>query len=169
MPLLLVLVLVGVPLLELVVVLQVGQAIGAWPTIGLLVATSVAGAWLLKQEGRRAWRQFRTTVDQLRWPGEEVASGVLVVLGGVLLLAPGFVTDAVGLLLLLPPTRRIVAHVIRGRILRPGGPARRADARRPRSGGHVLDVEVVEIERDEPDRRDERGTDGPGDLPPGQI
>lgn len=164
---------VAVPLIELVVILQVGQVIGTWPTVVLLVADSVFGAWLLKREGRKAWRQFRSALDQMRWPGDEVAQGALVIVGGTLLLTPGFVTDVAGFLLLLAPTRRILARQVRKRVrlldagTGPGGRAGRATT----SGGAVLDVEVVEIERDEPGGPGgPDGRDRPGrDLPPGQI
>lgn len=163
---------VAVPLIELVVILQVGQVIGTWPTVVLLVADSVFGAWLLKREGRKAWQQFRAALDQMRWPGDEVAQGALVIVGGTLLLTPGFVTDIAGFLLLLAPTRRILARQVRRRfrLLDAGaGPGGRA-GRRATAGGAVLDVEVVEIERDEPDERGGPRPDRPGgDLPPGQI
>ena len=159
---------VAVPLIELVVILQVGQVIGPWPTIALLIVDSLFGAWLLKREGRKAWRQFRSTLDQMRWPGDEVAQGALVIVGGTLLLTPGFVTDVVGFLLLLPPTRRILARQLRKRVRGLDGGA--AAPRRPRrdrtaAPGEVLDVEVVEIEREDPDDRDRPD----GDQPPGQI
>ncbi len=107
-----------VPLAEIVVILQVGAAIGGWWTTGLLVADSLLGAWLLKVEGRRAWGEFRTALAEGRWPGDEVAQGALVIVGGTLLLTPGFLTDVVGFLFLLGPTRRIVASRIRARVSR---------------------------------------------------
>ncbi|GGI08801.1 hypothetical protein GCM10011354_30900 [Egicoccus halophilus] len=170
-----------VPLVELTVILQVAGVIGTPWTIALLVVDSLIGAWLLKREGRRAWQQFRRALDELRWPGDEVAQGALVLVGGTLLLTPGFVTDVVGFLFLLPPTRRVVAAQVRRRIRPLGGAFGRQDTgagprRRERAGrGEVLDVEVVEIERDEPDvgsggagRRDGGSSDGRrrGELPP---
>jgi len=175
---------VAVALIELVVILQVGQVIGTWPTVVLLVADSIFGAWLLKREGRKAWQQFRSALDQMRWPGDEVAQGALVIVGGTLLLTPGFVTDIAGFLLLLAPTRRILARQVRKRfrLLDVGaGPGAARGRRSSGPSGEILDVEVVEIERDGPDRDrpgrdggpDGRGPDGrerPGrDLPPGQI
>ncbi len=105
MPLLLVVAFIIVPLLELAVIIQVGQLIGAGWTITLLFAVSIAGAWLVKREGRGAWRNFRRALDEARMPAVEVVDGALVLVGGALLLTPGFLTDVVAVLLLLPPVR----------------------------------------------------------------
>lgn len=155
-----------VPLLELVVLIEVGQLIGVLPTILLVVATSVLGVWLLRHEGRRAWLQFRSALDEGRWPGDEVAHGALVVLGSALLVVPGFVTDAVGLLLLLvAPLRRILARLLRRRF---GGLGTESGDRDRVTGGRVVDVEVVEIRREGPDDGP-AGPRGPaGDLPSGR-
>jgi UPF0716 protein FxsA len=112
MPLLILLFIV-VPILELYVIIQVGQAIGALPTLILLLADALLGSWLLKREGRGAWRRFNEALAARRFPGKEVADGVLIVIGGTLLLTPGFLTDVFGLLLLLPPTRAIARRVLK--------------------------------------------------------
>ncbi|WP_435769848.1 FxsA family protein [Nocardioides sp. SYSU DS0651] len=96
---------VVMPILEIVVLIQVGQVIGPWWTILLLVADSVVGAWLMKREGLRAWRALRERLETGRMPHRELVDGALVVLGGALMLTPGFVTDALGILLILPVTR----------------------------------------------------------------
>lgn len=111
LPLLLVLFIV-VPLVELYAIIQVGQAIGALPTIGLLLLDSVVGSLLLRAQGRAAWQRFEATLASGRPPGREVADGALIILGGALLLTPGFVTDLAGLALLLPPTRAVVRRVL---------------------------------------------------------
>lgn len=113
MPLLLILLFIVVPILELYVIIQVGQAIGVLPTLILLLADAILGSWLLKREGRGAWRRFNEALAARRFPGKEVADGVLIVIGGTLLLTPGFLTDIVGLLLLLPPTRAIARRVLK--------------------------------------------------------
>lgn len=113
MPLLLILLFIVVPVLELYVIIQVGQAIGVLPTLGLLLAAAILGSWLLKREGRGAWRRFNEALAARRFPGKEVADGVLIVIGGTLLLTPGFLTDIVGMLLLLPPTRAIARRVLK--------------------------------------------------------
>jgi UPF0716 protein FxsA len=113
MPLLLVILFIVVPVLELYVIIQVGQLIGVVPTLALLLADALLGSWLLKHEGRGAWRRFNEALAARRFPGKEVADGVLIVIGGTLLLTPGFLTDVFGLLLLLPPTRAIARRVLK--------------------------------------------------------
>lgn len=109
MPLLPVLLLfIVVPIVELYVILQVGDAIGAVPTILLLAADSAVGAILLRSQGRSVWRQFNAVMRSGRVPHRELLDGVAVIFGGALLLTPGFITDLVGLLLLLPPSRALV-------------------------------------------------------------
>lgn len=112
MPFLIILFIV-VPILELYVIIQVGQLIGVLPTLILLLADALLGSWLLKHEGRGAWRRFNEALAARRFPGKEVADGVLIVIGGTLLLTPGFLTDVVGLLLLLPPTRALARRVLK--------------------------------------------------------
>ena len=96
---------VGLPLLELYMVIQVGQLIGAGWTILLLVVDSVLGAIVVRREGARAWQALRDTLARGGVPAKELADGALVLVGGTLLLTPGFVTDAFGALLVLPVTR----------------------------------------------------------------
>jgi UPF0716 protein FxsA len=113
MPILLVILFIVVPIAELYVIIQVGQAIGVVPTLVLLLADALLGSWLLKHEGRGAWRRFNEALAARRFPGREVADGVLIVIGGTLLLTPGFITDIFGLFLLLPPTRAIARRVLK--------------------------------------------------------
>jgi len=103
---------IGVPLLELYVIIQVGQAIGALWTIALLVLSSLIGTALLRSQGRAVWRRFRTALAGGRPPARETIDGALVIAGGALMLAPGFVTDAFGALLLLPPSRALARRAI---------------------------------------------------------
>ena len=121
-----------VPIIEIYVLIQVGQVIGAWWTILLLVLDSMFGAWLLRREGARAWRALRDALRDGRVPSTEIADGALILVGGTLMLAPGFVTDAFGILLILPFTRpafrRLLATAVARRVVvnvtRPGpGPA----------------------------------------------
>lgn len=178
MPALLVVLLVLVPLLELVVIIQVAGVIGMAWTIALLVATCIIGAYLLSRESRRAWRDFRVALSEGRFPGDEVTQGALIIVGGTLLLAPGFVTDVVGLLCLLPFSRPLVARIVRRRLVpgailgggpgapprgsRPGrgrgvgpGPGRGAGPGAAQDGASVYDVEVVDIQREPLPERDE--------------
>lgn len=103
---------VVMPILEIVVLIQVGQVIGPWWTILLLVLDSILGAWLIKREGRRAWLALREQVETGRLPTRELADGALVVLGGAFMLSPGFVTDALGILLILPVTRPLFRRLL---------------------------------------------------------
>jgi UPF0716 protein FxsA len=113
MPLILILLFIVVPIAELYVIIQVGQLIGVVPTLILLLADAILGSMLLKHEGRGAWRRFNEALAARRFPGKEVADGVLIVVGGTLLLTPGFLTDIFGLFLLLPPTRAIARRVLK--------------------------------------------------------
>jgi UPF0716 protein FxsA len=135
---------IGVPLVEIWFLVQVGQVIGPWWTILLLVAASVLGAWLIKREGGRAWRALTTALQTGRMPARELADGALILVGGTLMLTPGFVTDAAGVLLILPLTRplarRALTRLVASRLLQAG------TGGRPRRGpgGPVVRGEVVD-------------------------
>src|SRR5215510_8828034 len=88
-----------VPIAELYVIIQIGGLIGVWPTLALLLADALLGSLLLRHQGRGAWRRFNAALAERRFPGREVADGVLIVIGGTLLLTPGFLTDIAGLFL----------------------------------------------------------------------
>jgi UPF0716 protein FxsA len=107
-----------VPLVEIYVIIQVGQAIGPWWTILLLIADSVLGSWLVKREGARAWKALREALDQGRMPATELADGMLILIGGLLMLTPGFVLDLVGMLCILPLTRPIGRKALAGFVSR---------------------------------------------------
>jgi UPF0716 protein FxsA len=112
MPLLLLLLIV-VPLAELWVILQTADVIGAVPTILLLLGVSIVGGWFLKREGLATWKRLRATIARGELPSSEAIDGALIVLGGALLLTPGFLTDAVGLLLIFPATRAMARRYAR--------------------------------------------------------
>ena len=117
MPLLALLALfIVVPLAELYVILRVGEAIGAIWTILLLAADSVLGSILLRTQGRSVWRRFNTALADGKMPHREVIDGVLVVFGGAFLITPGFITDVVGILLLVPPTRAVIRRLLVSRL-----------------------------------------------------
>jgi len=105
-----------VPLVELAVILQVGSTIGALNAIALLIAISLAGGWLMRREGLGVVRRLQLAMQQGRMPGPELVDGFLIVLGGALMLTPGFVTDAAGLCLLLPQVRNVLRRVIGRRL-----------------------------------------------------
>ncbi|HEY0319119.1 MAG TPA: FxsA family protein [Solirubrobacterales bacterium] len=102
-----------VPIAELYVIIKVGELIGLWPTLALLLADALLGSMLLRHQGRSAWRRFNEAIAARRFPGREVVDGVLIVVGGTLLLTPGFISDVVGLFFLVPPTRAIARRVLR--------------------------------------------------------
>src|SRR5436190_22472303 len=112
MGLLLFVLFIVIPILELAVIIQIGQAIGVLPTIALLIADSVLGAALMRSQGRAAWLRFNAALAEGRVPGREVMDGALVIFGGALLLTPGFLSDLLGLILLLPPTRAVVRSIL---------------------------------------------------------
>jgi UPF0716 protein FxsA len=103
---------VVLPLAELYVIIQIGQAIGILPTIALLLLDSIVGTVLMKSQGRAAWRRFNEATSAGRIPAREVADGALIILGGAFLLTPGFLTDVVGFLLLIPPTRALFRRTV---------------------------------------------------------
>ncbi len=143
---------VVVPLVEIYVIIQVGQAIGPWWTILLLVLDSIFGTWLVRHEGSRAWRALREALDSGRMPARELADGALILVGGTLMLAPGFVTDAFGILMILPFTRpafrRVLSGLVANRlvVMGPAGAPGPGTARRPGPGpdGPVIRGEVVD-------------------------
>ena len=112
MPLLLVILFIVVPIAELALLIQVGQAIGVWWTVLILIADALLGSYLLRTQGRLAWRRFNEALVSGRLPHKEVVDGVLVIFGGVLLLTPGFITDIFGLLFLFPPTRVVMRRLL---------------------------------------------------------
>jgi UPF0716 protein FxsA len=142
---LLVVAFVVIPLVEIYVIIQIGQVIGPLWTILLLIADGILGSWLVKREGARAWRALRIALDERRMPARELADGMLILVGGTLILSPGFVLDAVGLLCILPLTRpigrRILSRVISRKLVGVGFPttgfptARGAPAGGPTGGG----------------------------------
>jgi UPF0716 protein FxsA len=151
MPLLLIILFIVVPIAELAVLIQVGQLIGVWWTIGLLIADAVIGSLLLRTQGRAAWRRFVTAMNEGRIPHREAVDGVLVIFGGALLLCPGFITDVMGLLFLFPPTRIVLRRLLvrRGALklvgAMPGVPS-------PPNGRRPTDIEGTAVDIDPPPR-----------------
>ena len=135
-----------VPIAELYVIIQVGEAIGLGWTVVLLIADSVLGSLLVRTQGRTVWRRFNDALVQGRVPHREIVDGVLVIFGGALLLTPGFLTDIVGVTFLLPPTRALIRRFLIRRL------GRRAQVRTARG----YDVEGTAREYDDPAPRLER-------------
>ena len=159
MPLLaLIVIFIVVPLAELYVILKVADDLLGWPlTLALLAADSLLGSWLLRSQGRAVWRRFNEVVRAGRVPHNEVIDGVLVIFGGAFLITPGFITDVLGLILLVPPTRRIVRrsarrYIERRAVVTASGPAGRR-RRGERGGARDYDVEGTATEVDWQTRR----------------
>jgi UPF0716 protein FxsA len=134
----LVLLFVVLPVLEIYVLIQIGQVIGAWWTVLLLVADGFLGGWLMKREGGRAWRALREAIEAHRMPARELADAALVLVGGTLLLTPGFLTDVVGFFLVLPFTRPVARTALTRFLTRKflSGPGASATVR---PGGRFMD------------------------------
>lgn len=161
---LLALLFIGVPLLELIVIVRVGQTIGVGWTILLLIADSLFGAWLLKREGSRALAALGAAFSSGRMPAREIADGMLILVGGVLMLTPGFLSDVLGFLCILPMTRPLarglLTRFVAARlVVLPGGgyggagfpgagfpgvPPGNGPRPRPEGHGDVVQGEVVE-------------------------
>lgn len=141
-----------VPIVELYVIIQIGSLIGVWPTIALLLADAVLGSLLLRHQGRGAWRRFNQALAERRFPGREVADGLLIAVGGTLLLTPGFVTDILGAIFLIPPTRALIRRLLRGymgkrfAVVGVAGPS----AAPPASRSYDFDATAEEIPSDGP-------------------
>ena len=131
-----------IPIVEIYVIIQVGQVIGAWWTVLLLIADSVFGSWLLKREGVRSWQALQTTLAEGRLPGKELADAALIVFGGTLMISPGFVTDIFGLVAILPFTRPIARRLLTAFVTRRVVVVR--NAHRPGPPGDVVQGEVVD-------------------------
>lgn len=162
MVVLLVVVFVLLPIAELYVILQVGDAIGAPLTILLLVLDSLLGSALLRSQGRTVWRQFNAVLAEGRIPHRELFDGIAVIFGGAFLITPGFLTDIIGLLLLIPPTRAVLRRIATGWLGKrygltavmgaagvAGRAGRAARSRRPRDDDGTVEGTARE-HRDEP-------------------
>ena len=153
-----------VPVVEIFVIVQVGQQIGVLPTVILLLAESALGAWLVRREGRRAWQSLQGAMRTGTLPSRELADAALVLVGGTLLLTPGFVTDVLGFFFVLPVTRPLARRLLGVLVARRAGrvtggfggargPRGRGAPDRPGWGGSQrADDRVVpgEIVRDDP-------------------
>ncbi len=137
---------IGVPLIEIALFVQVGGLIGLWPTLAIVLITAVAGTALVRSQGAQALANLRSSFDNLSDPTEPLAHGAMILFSGALLLTPGFFTDVVGFLLLMPGFRSIVLRELRKRIsvqsMTQGQPHWQNDPRRPREDVIDGDYEV---------------------------
>jgi UPF0716 protein FxsA len=129
-----------IPFAEIYLLLQVGSVIGAFPTIFLVVFTAILGAWLLKQQGFATFHRFQLSLAQGEIPAYEMIEGPIILAGGLLLLTPGFITDALGFACLIPQIRQKIAkYVIENHLVQAGGPFQQTKD----AGGNVLEGEYT--------------------------
>jgi UPF0716 protein FxsA len=128
-----------VPIIEIAAIIAVGRVIGGWQTLVLLLLESALGAWIVKREGSRTWNALQEALRTGRMPSRQLADAALVLIGGTLLLTPGFVTDIVGFFFILPLTRPItrawLEAVVARRLLGPMGEWPGPGTAAPRGGG----------------------------------
>lgn len=135
-----------VPIIEIAALIGVGRVIGTWPTVALLVFESLLGAWLMRREGRRAWSALRGALQTGAMPSRELADAALVLIGGTLLLTPGFVTDVVGFFFVLPLTRPFARGLLEAAVARRllGSVMPASNPPRSSGGPEVIQGEVVD-------------------------
>lgn len=169
----LVLIFIVLPVAEIYVIIKVGEAIGVWPTVALLILDGFLGAALLRSQGRAAWRRFNEALAAGKVPAREVFDGAMVILGAAFLITPGFITDIIGLVLLIPPSRALfrglVTRIAMGRAafavrtFQWGSRARDGYRNRPKPPGGRYDYEGTAREVDEAEHQlpGPRGDDKP--------
>lgn len=176
MGLLLLAVLIGVPLIEIGLFIEIGGSIGLWPTLALVVLTAALGSWQLRAQGLATLARGRQQLDQGQLPARELFDGFCLVIAGALLLTPGFMTDCVGFLLFVPGFRDLLRQYLASRMkaagetrvwvdgeeIRPGQHGPRGAGRGP---GGVIDGEYRDVS-DQPEHDEDRSNDGPTRIPP---
>lgn len=147
---------IGVPLIEIALFIQIGGLIGLWPTLLIVVLTAILGTYLVRSQGMQTLRELQSRFNNLEDPTEPLAHGAMILFSGALLLTPGFFTDTIGFLLLVPKVRAHVFRELRKRVrvqtfTMGGGAARRptGPGRSPRAGDDVIDGEFSEIDPDQ--------------------
>lgn len=145
---------ITVPLIEIALFIQVGGAIGLWPTLGIVILTAILGTYLVRNQGLHVLSQLRSRLNEFQDPTEQLVHGAMILFSGALLLTPGFFTDAVGFALLIPSVRTSLFQAIRARVKIQGfGPAS------PRPQGHP-DITDADYEEVEPEPRRTEGPSG---------
>ncbi len=159
------------PAIELALIIKIGGLIGVWPTLALMVLSAVVGSGLMRQQGAAALADLQRAFSEFRDPTGPIAHGALILLAGALMVTPGFVTDATGLLLLLPPVRTALMRALssRVRVTRTGfgfppppdmhAPEPPRGPRRDAGGHPVIDGEFIELD-ETPSRRPRGGPSG---------
>ena len=143
--LILVVALIVVPTAEIAAIVAVGRLIGTWPTVALLLVESLFGAWIVRREGAQAWRALRQALRTGRMPSRELADAALILVGGTLLLTPGFLTDLAGFVFVIPVTRPLARAVLEAAVARRlFGSSAPPRGRGPGEGPGVIQGEVVD-------------------------
>jgi UPF0716 protein FxsA len=165
-----------VPIIEIYLIVQVDAVIGGWETLGLLVLDSVIGAWLVRREGFSILARVQGALGRGDLPTNELIDGMLVLFAGALMLTPGFLTDGLGFVLLLPPTRAMVRNILKARFagrVGVGGGAYGASFGASTGGAGFTDVRWADVTRHDDsgqsDRDDDPDDDPDDDGPPGAI
>ncbi|WP_265502305.1 FxsA family protein [Paracoccus beibuensis] len=152
----------AVPIIEIALFIQVGGLIGLWPTLAIVILTAIAGTALMRSQGAHAWAEVQRSFSEMRDPTRPLAHGVMILVAGMLLLTPGFFTDSLGLLLLIPGVRDAVMRQVARHVTVTNvgaGASMRREAHRPPYADGVIDGEYIVTEED-------RTARAPVDLPP---
>ncbi len=148
----LLIVFLSVPIIEIALFIQVGGLIGLWPTLAIVIVTAIAGTSLVRSQGRLALGQLQSSFQRLDDPSEPLAHGAMILISGVLLVTPGFFTDAVGFLLLVPQVRTAVFRFVSARVkmqsFQMGGQMGPMHPRGPAGSGPIIDGEFEEVQPD---------------------
>ena len=156
-----------VPIIEIALFIQVGGVIGLWPTLAIVVLTAFLGTWLVRTQGRMALGQLQASFSELNDPTEPLAHGAMILVAGALLLTPGFFTDAIGFLLLVPAFRVAVFRHLRGKIkvaqFQMGTGQMGTGPRHPGFGrdDNIIDGDFEEVKPDNDPRRPSGWVEGP--------
>ncbi|MFE0502881.1 FxsA family protein [Peribacillus butanolivorans] len=103
---------IAMPVIEIIVLLLSGNVIGFWPTLFLIIATGLIGAYLAKRQGMETWKKAQEQIRYGMMPGNEIIDGICIFLGAALLLSPGLISDILGLILVFPPTRNLLKPIV---------------------------------------------------------
>lgn len=136
---------IAVPIIEIAVIIKVGGILGVWPTIALIFLTAAAGAALVRAQGFQLIARAQDSLDRGEFPAAELFDGLNLLVAGLMLLTPGFVTDAIGLVLLVPPLRRRIAAWIWRMMLRSADVHVAAEWRGPGGQGRIIEGEYSEV------------------------
>lgn len=152
-----------VPIIEIALFIQIGGLIGLWPTLAIVVLTAIIGTSLMRSQGAQAFQEVQRSFSEMRDPTRPLAHGVMILVAGMLLLTPGFFTDTVGMLLLIPKVRDKVMHQIASRVTVTQMGGMGMGGQGPRTHDDTIDGEFVVTDPDQPPH-----PDGPHKIdPPG--